>query len=131
MIAARMTPAAWAVLGVAGVAALYLMRNNAQAIGSGAVGAAVDAGVGVVQGIGQAVGVPVTNVSQCDADIAAGRTWDASFSCPAGRWIMEGVFGRGETVTPARRPTLPPAVETWGREVRTNPVFTGGASGSW
>lgn len=107
-----MTPGAWAVLGVAGVAAFYLLRNNAQAIGSGAVGAAVDVGVGVVEGIGQAVGIPRTSQSQCDADLAAGRTWDASFSCPASRWVMEGVFGRGETVTPQQ-----PA--TWGREVRT------------
>lgn len=42
---------------------------------------------GAVTGAGGLVGVPATNVTQCDKDLAAGRTWDASFSCPAKRWL--------------------------------------------
>lgn len=33
------------------------------------------------------LGLPKTDVNQCQADLAAGRTWDASFSCPAGTFI--------------------------------------------
>lgn len=57
-----------------------------------AAGAVGDASVGIVKGIGELVGIPDTNVDQCSADIAAGRTWDASFSCPASRFIGS-VFG--------------------------------------
>lgn len=54
------------------------------------------AGVGAVEGIGLAVGIPRTSVSQCQADKAAGRWWDASFSCTAGDFVSSGaaaVFG--------------------------------------
>lgn len=116
----ELSPAAVGVLAVGAIGVLWFLRSNAAAIGTAAVGAVVDAGTGAVFGIGDAVGVPRTSQSQCDADLAAGNTWDASFSCPASRWLSEGVFGS----TPAPAPT------SWGREVRT-PVFTGGASGSW
>jgi len=42
---------------------------------------------GIATGAGGLVGVPATNATQCDRDLAAGRTWDASFSCPAKRWL--------------------------------------------
>ena len=54
------------------------------------------AGVGAVEGIGLAVGIPRTDVSKCAQDKAAGRWWDASFSCPAGDFLSSGaaaVFG--------------------------------------
>ena len=40
-----------------------------------------------VQGMGELVGVPDTNTDQCEKDLAAGRHWDASFSCPASRYL--------------------------------------------
>ena len=50
-------------------------------------GAAVDVVDGVISGavigIGQGVGVPPTNMTACQRAIAEGRTWDASFACPA------------------------------------------------
>lgn len=58
--------------------------------------AAVDAGAGVVEGsvvgIGEAVGIPATDESECDRALREGRLWDASFACSAGRFIG-GVFG--------------------------------------
>jgi hypothetical protein len=51
---------------------------------------------GTIEGIGLAVGIPRTNMTQCEADRAAGRWWDASFSCPAGDFlsaIPAAVFG--------------------------------------
>lgn len=80
--------ARWAPWGLvaAGVALLLLVRNAGaagRAVGSGAV----DFVDGVVVGVGSGMGVPETDAAQCDADLAAGDMWAASFSCPAGRWL--------------------------------------------
>lgn len=53
----------------------------------GAVDAANGAFVGGVKGLGSVFGIPDTSMTQCERDMAAGRTWDASFSCPAGEFI--------------------------------------------
>lgn len=47
----------------------------------------LDAGAGVVVGAGEAVGIPQTNQDQCVEAIYAGRTWDASFACPAATFV--------------------------------------------
>ena len=79
-------------VGVGAVAVWWLSRQgNAQAVGetvgSAAVNSIVGAGTGVVLGAGEAVGIPRTNQTECERAIAEGRTWDASFACPAGTWI--------------------------------------------
>ena len=83
-------PWAAAAVAVAGVA-YWVSRRGAASAGASAGRAAADvasgAAVGVVTGIGGAFGVPETNADKCSQDIAAGRTWDASFSCPAGRFV--------------------------------------------
>lgn len=77
---------------------LYLL-NKVQQPGAmldagAAVGSAVvDAGAGVVLGIGDAVGIPRTNVSQGQAELAAGDYWNASFHLPAGEFIS-GAWNR-------------------------------------
>ncbi|SHL44792.1 hypothetical protein SAMN05216428_102436 [Nitrosospira sp. Nsp11] len=44
----------------------------------------VDAVVsGVVVGAGKVAGIPATNKTQCQHDLARGDMWEASFSCPA------------------------------------------------
>lgn len=110
----ELTPGAIAV-GVAAVAVgLYVLSKRqpgqsvAGAAGSAAVGAVVDAGAGVVTGIGDVVGVPRTDTTQCDIDLANGDYWAASFSCPAGRFLKAVT---GQDTTP--------------------PPNTGGATGSW
>lgn len=63
------------------------LAGMASSAAQGAVEAVGAAGVGVVKGIGSVLGVPDTSRTACEADIAAGRWWDASFSCPAGTFI--------------------------------------------
>lgn len=82
-------------LGVALVFALPLLARNARGVGSTLGGAAVDFADGLfsesVNSVGEMIGVPRTEQTKCQADLAAGRYWDASFSCPAGDFL-KGVF---------------------------------------
>lgn len=64
-----------------------LAQDAAAGVAGALVDAASGAATGTVLGIGDAIGVPRTNMSQCEQDKAAGRTYDASFSCPAGDFI--------------------------------------------
>lgn len=61
--------------------------GGAAGLGTSLGGAAVDfvdgTVSGVVIGIGEVVGIPATNKTQCQLDREAGNTWAASFSCPA------------------------------------------------
>jgi hypothetical protein len=55
---------------------------------------AADAAAGVVVGAGEAIGIPQTDQERCAEAIYAGRTWDASFMCPAAdflRYVVGGV----------------------------------------
>jgi hypothetical protein len=76
----------------------YVWRQGAGAIVRGTVNLANDAIGGAVVGLGDAVGIPETNVTECEQLLAAGRYWDASFKCPAGM-LIKGVFG--DTPAPA------------------------------
>lgn len=62
-------------------------RNAGAAFGGAVVDMADGVVSGVVVGAGSLVGIPETSLTQCEQDKAAGRTWDASFSCPAGSFI--------------------------------------------
>lgn len=57
------------------------------ALGEAIGNAAGAAAGGVVVGIGDQLGVPRTNMTECDKALAEGRTWDASFACPAGKFL--------------------------------------------
>lgn len=77
-----------------GLLALYVLTRRVPAgstlpaeLAAGATNAAGQVAGGLVLGVGDALGVPRTSPTQCDLDIAAGRTWAASFSCPAGRFF--------------------------------------------
>lgn len=78
---------------LAGGLVLYVLAKKrpgeslAGATGRAVASAVGDAGVGAVKGVGAVFGIPDTNESKCDADLAAGNTWAASFSCPASRFI--------------------------------------------
>jgi len=75
----------------AAVVAVYFITRAARAaadLGPLGIGAAAGAGVvnvaaGGILGIGDAVGLPRTQMSECERAMAEGRTWDASFVCPA------------------------------------------------
>lgn len=79
--------------GLAGLALFIIVKKKGAAVDVGAaVGEAavdfVDGAVGgVAVGIGDVIGVPRTNMTECERAIAEGRTWDASFACPAGTFL--------------------------------------------
>lgn len=82
------------LLAAGAIAALMIVvkkNGGIQGVAAGAVSAAVgavgDAASGAVLGIGDAFGVPRTDMTACEQAIAEGRTWDASFACPAGDFI--------------------------------------------
>ncbi|WP_404993338.1 hypothetical protein [Cupriavidus pauculus] len=82
------------MLAAAAVAAIaYVVKKNGGLQGAAAgaasalVGAVGDAASGAVLGIGDVLGVPRTDETECERALAEGRTWDASFSCPAGTFI--------------------------------------------
>lgn len=62
-----------------------------QGLTAGVVGVAGDVASGVVTGtvlgVGDAVGVPRTDETECEKAMREGRTWDASFACPAGTFL--------------------------------------------
>lgn len=76
---------------LAGALLLYVKKNTpggvAVAAGAAVGQAAVDAGAGVVLGLGDGLGVPRTSMTECERARAEGRTWDASFACPAGDFL--------------------------------------------
>jgi hypothetical protein len=79
--------------GAALVAVLILTKKKGAAtdvgtaLGTAAANLATGAAAGVVYGVGDAVGIPRTNMNECEKAIAEGRTWDASFACSAGTFI--------------------------------------------
>lgn len=79
-------------IGLAVLAVAVLSRKGTgqavgEAVGEAAVSTIVGAGTGVVLGAGEAVGIPRTNQTECERAKAEGRTWDASFACPAGDFL--------------------------------------------
>lgn len=59
------------------------VATMAQGVAAGAVDAVDGVLSGTVIGLGTLVGIPATNKTQCQKDIANGDMWEASFSCPA------------------------------------------------
>ncbi len=86
-------------LAVLGVGAVLLVPKLAGVIAQQSSKAVISAAGGAITGtvtaIGQQVGIPETNMTQCQKDTMAGRTWDASFSCPAAdflRYVTSGTI---------------------------------------
>lgn len=107
MLDARYLP--WLMVGaVVLIAGAYVKTKGVVQTGAAIGGAAVDAGVGVILGIGDKVGVPRTNEDECAKAIREGRTWDASFACPAGTWI-KSLFSSNTAATCVGCSTQPAA----------------------
>lgn len=51
-----------------------------------------DTAASVIIGTGAVFGIPKTNETECAKALREGRTWDASFACPAGTFLGS-VFG--------------------------------------
>ena len=73
----------WAVTRASSTSA----SNAGQYIGGAVVDMADGVIGGTVVGVGQIFGIPATNLTKCERAKAEGRTWDASFDCPAGDFI--------------------------------------------
>ena len=77
---------------VAAVVLLILVKKKgaAAAVGND-IGEAANLATGVVggvaMGLGDQIGIPRTDMTACEKALAEGRTWDASFACPAGKFI--------------------------------------------
>lgn len=83
------------LLGGAAVAVMvgaWYLQSRLTNVAAGAVGMVGDVGAGVAIGAGDLLGLPRTNETECEKAIREGRTWDASFACPAGTFISS-VFG--------------------------------------
>jgi len=77
------------------------IKGTTKAIASSAVNAVGGFVEGGVKSVGEIVGIPDTNQSQCEKDIAAGRTWDSSFSCPATTWLKSLVGIKPDGTVPS------------------------------
>ncbi|MEG0923290.1 MAG: hypothetical protein RSG22_18015 [Comamonas sp.] len=79
--------------GVVAAALVWAVTRTSSAGSAGQYigGAVVDMADGViggtVVGVGQIFGIPATNMTKCERAKAEGRTWDASFDCPAGDFL--------------------------------------------
>jgi len=100
----------------AGAAALgvliFLPELFGRAVGTAAVGAGkvvVRTAEGVVIGLGESVGIPPTDAAKCEAYVASGDWWNASFYCPAGTFLKSAAGAVYDTVTGAVVGTAPPS----------------------
>ena len=69
------------------------VAGAAEDLTRGVVNAAGGVVTGAVVGAGEVVGIPPTSQDKCVEDIYAGRSWDASFSCPAAVFLRYAVGG--------------------------------------
>jgi hypothetical protein len=97
------------VIGVGIAAAVWLYSKGLFGATKAVINAAGDVIGGTVVGIGEQIGIPSTDQNKCQADIAAGDTWNASFDCPAGTFIKSVfTFGHPGTVVDTTLPTQTP-----------------------
>lgn len=65
----------------------WYLRNRLPEMAEGIPGLIADTGAGLVIGTGDVLGIPRTDMNECQRALAEGRTWDASFACPAGTFL--------------------------------------------
>jgi hypothetical protein len=100
---------------VVAVAVIYIGKKASAAIagttpaslGEAAGAGIVNAGGGVVLGVGDAVGIPRTDADLCAQAKAAGNTWDASKYCPAGDFLSYVFSPTPAPVINQQNPQLP------------------------
>lgn len=71
---------------VAVVGAWY-MSSRLPAMATALPGMVADTAAGLVIGTGDVLGIPRTDMNECQRALAEGRTLDASFACPAGTFL--------------------------------------------
>lgn len=90
-------------------AVAYFFLRGAQGMAKDVAKGAVDLAVGGVLGVAEGLGIPETSMTECERALAEGRTWDASFACPAGDFI--GSLFRSGVATPTAPSPRPEAAE--------------------
>lgn len=104
-----------AAVAAAAFGVYYVARHGVKGAAAAATGVVTDAAAGVVIGAGKAVGIPETDETECAKAMREGRTWDASFACPAGTFVkyvagLSGIDREIERQANAAAATLPPWV---------------------
>lgn len=89
------------------------VSGAAQAVGGAAVDAVGGVASGVVYGIGDTLQIPRTSETECSRALREGRTWDASFACPAADFLR-GTFSRRDNAGTSQAAT--------GDTIRTPPI---------
>lgn len=86
------------IIGGAVVIGLFILgqfkgatKAVASGVAKGAVSVAEGAVSGAVIGVADVFGIPETKLTDCEKAQQEGRQWDASFLCPAGKFI-KGLF---------------------------------------
>lgn len=85
-------PTAYLIAGGAVLAAIaYVTLRGAKQAGQDIGAGTVNLVDGVISGAvvtgAEKIGIPKTNMTECEKAKAEGRTWDASFACPAGDFL--------------------------------------------
>lgn len=87
------TAGVFALVGIA----IYIYWRGAGGVAKDATKAAVNVAAGAIEGttkgVGEAFGIPDTDMAKCRQALADGDYWDASFFCPVGA-LVSGVFGK-------------------------------------
>lgn len=65
----------------------WYLGNRLPEMAEAIPGVIADTGAGLIIGTGDVLGIPRTDMNECQRALAEGRTLDASFACPAGTFI--------------------------------------------
>jgi hypothetical protein len=88
MMAALKEDAMLIGVGLAAVlAGAWWLKSNLGNMVMAAPGIVADTAASAVIGTGKVFGIPETNETECEKALREGRTWDASFACPAGTFV--------------------------------------------
>lgn len=96
-LASKNPAVALGVVAISGLAIWLLMRGFggvAKDAAKATVNVATGAVAGVAVGVGAAVGLPETDLDQCELDIKNGDYWGASVHCSAGRFLRYSATGK-------------------------------------
>ena len=117
--------------GLLGLVVYNAAKKAASAVADGvaAVGRAADTAVAApVLTAGDTLGIPRTNMTECEKAMAEGRTMDASFACPASDFLAYLTRGKPAAASPAAASPAQPQIP---RPVPAGVTFDQAASGGY